>query len=229
MNEKFFGNELFLLYIYSVDIQKEFGAVKYHPEAIIDFPTYADLNNKIPNIMQYNILDILKNSPNFLREQYGCKICLYLNKDKQPKYVEKINDNVLFDNDEGKFFNVLLKISLMFYCKYNNFYGSIKNNSQTFAQKMYLINKKYIDQIKSFIHFKEVDEAIKTNSELKKNLANENFDYANFKRNLKKEILIEFFKMKKTDIDNKLSDNNLFDKSFKIIQKNFRLFPYTIV
>ena len=161
MNENFAGNYKSLLYIYSLGIEQKSNYIFYYPEAILEFSTNTDLFNKFPMILKEKILDKLAFEENYLISQYDCKICLNFNKNTSNKAQQQINEFDLYDNDKENYYNQLLIFSVLFYLKYINFYEQIKLFQNIGDGKMFLINKKYIEEIKLISQFNELDDAIK--------------------------------------------------------------------
>ena len=216
MDDKFLGNKLSLLYIYSFFIQQDLSEVKYCPEAILSFQNYSDLINNFQKITNEKIMNEIMNPQNRLTLNYSCKICLIFNQETMPEDTPQINDNDLYDNNEEKYINKLLKFSFLFNCNYKHLYLLLKNNGQNFEERMFLINKKYIDEIKLILHFNELEDIIQKHPELKNdfNRGDSSFLYK-IKSYLNRNILIEFFNTKKNDIKQKLNAQSLFNKSPK--------------
>ena len=216
LNDNFLGNNMYLLYIYSMKASSELYNINFHPEAILDFQTYANLFNGFSNIMSKNILDKINNSPNYLVQNYHCKICLIFNQSEQIDNASKINDSDLYNDDKNEYFNKLIDFSISFYFKFKKFYDSFKIFPPKPEEKLYLINKKYIDEIKLISHFEEINDAIIKNPKIKAYFDSnyENY-FSELKQSLDKKILIKFFLSQKLDIQQKLKKQNLFDKSPK--------------
>ena len=214
VNGNLIGNYKSLLYIYSLGIEQKSDYILYNPEAILEFSTDTDLFNKFPMILKEKILDKLAFQENYLTSQYECKICLNFNKNASNKDQQQINEFDLYDNDMENYYNQLLIFSVLFYLKYTNFYEQIKLFQNIGDGKMFLINIKYIDEIKLISQFNELDEAIKKNKEIVKNFDENDMNYLNkLKLSFGKDILIKFASIKKNDIKKKLDNPNLLDIS----------------
>ena len=214
-DDKFLGNKNSLLYIYSFYIQQDLGEIKYCPEAILCFQKYSDLINNFQKIINEKIMEEIMNPQNKLTK-YGCEICLNLNQDNQPQDTPQINDLDLYDNNKEKYINKLLEFSFSFNLNYKYLYLLLKNNGQHLEEKMFLINKKYIDEIKLITHFNELEDVIQKHPELKNDFNRKDSSYLyKLKSYLDRNILIEFFNTKKNDIKKKLNDQILFNKSSK--------------
>jgi len=221
INDNFLGNYMSLLYIYSMKVSPELHNINFYPEAILDFKTPNNLFNRFSSIMSENILDKINNSPNHLLQNYGCKLCLIFNQSEQSGNISKINDSELYNDNKNEYFNQLLDFSFRFYLKYKKLYDSIKIFPPKPEEKLYLINKRYIDEIKIISHFKELNDAINKNPNIKKYFELNNDSYfSELKRTLDKKILMEFYLSKKPNILQKLKNNDLFDKSPKHLYDN---------
>ena len=229
MDDKFLGNKNSLLYIYSFYIQQDLNGVKYCPEAILNFQSYSDLINNFQKITNEKIMDEIMNPQNRLTLNYGCKICLNFNQETLPEDTPQISDNDLYDNNKENYINKLLEFSFLFNCNYKHLYLLLKNNGQHFEEKMFLINKKYIDEIKLILHFNKLEDIIQKHPELKNDFkrGDSSFLYK-IKSYLDRNILIEFFNTKKSDIKQKLNAQILFDKSPKHLHNDIlnNLFYY---
>ena len=216
LNDNFCGNYSSLLYIYSLDFNSDRDEIKYSPEAILDFNTKNNLDKQFPLIIsKKNIMNDLIISPESISQIFVCKICLISKKDNDESE-KKLNDSNLYDNDNNKFYNKLIYFSLMFHLQSKNFYDSLKDGQSQRNMKVYLINNKYMNEIKSIFHLEDIADALKKNNEIEKNLIRQNMSYFTLlKGSLNKEVLIKFFKTKKNEIENKLNNPILFDKASK--------------
>ena len=216
MNENFVGNYSSLLYIYSADIKQELVCVNYSPKAIIEFKTDDDLNNNFPLITKEDILNKLKYSQSYLFSRYQCRNCLNLNQDIQNNDMQQLSDQYLYDNSADNYFNQLLTFSFLFCFKYKNFYNSIKKSQKQKEEKFYLINKKYLDEIKIISHFKDIEEVLEKYKEIEELYIKEDLNYfIKLKKFLGKNILKKIFEITKNSIKEKLENPNLIDKSSK--------------
>ena len=215
-NKNNVGDYMSFLYIYSSNIEHELTRLKYFPEAILAFKNDSDLLNKLPSLMKENIIEKLLNSKNNFKSSYGFKICLMFNETDKNKnnYIDKkISDDDLFDNNSNKYFNKLLNFSFQFTYVYNKFYYSNKPNQKQSAEIMYLINKNYIDEIKSLLHFGEISSALKMDKNIENLFFNEDMNYMkNLKKSLDRKTLIDFYNSEEKDIEKNLSKPELSKK-----------------
>ena len=221
ISESFCGNYMFLLYIYSCKFVSELGNINYNPEAILSFKTKDDLNNQFLKITKENIIDSIMHSQNNLTSKYGCEICLTFTPNNQIVNTNdetQLNDSILYNNDSNKYFNQLLHFSFYFWLKYKNYYESIKTSQTKIEAKIYLINKKYIDELKSILCFDEIGKVLKEHNEIKEYFIKGDINFFSIlKQFLDKKILKKFFTYKKIEILQKLNDPTLFDKSSKLL------------
>lgn len=128
---------------------------------------------------------------------------------------QQINDSNLYNNDKDEFFNKL-EFSFRFCFKYNSFYDSIKILKKQKEEKVYIINKKYIYEIKSICHFDEINNTLKKHEEIMEAFNKADYNYfIKLKKFLPKNTLIEFFSTKKADIKKRLDTPNIFKNSPK--------------
>ena len=216
MNEKCFSNHIFLLYIYSSVFQQKSDKVFYFPEIILKFQNYPDLINNFQTITKENIKEELIYKQEYFLSKYGCKICLISNRDNYNDNKQKINETDLYNNNSDTYFNKLLTFSLEFSIIYNNFYDSIKKITTETEKKIILINKKFIDEFKSIIHFKEIEEVLKNHNEIKTYFDIKDINYlSKMKQYLDRDVLVAFFNLKKNDFKERLKNPTLLDKQSK--------------
>ena len=142
-------------------------------------------------------MNYLKNKPDYFANLFNFEICLIRNSDNNND-TNKLIESDLYDNDPNKFYNKLIFLSFIIHLQYKNFYSSLKDTSAQKEEKIYLINKKYLDEIKSILHLEEIAKALnKSNEIIKKFFYNDIFDYALIKKNLDENILIQFLTTKK--------------------------------
>ena len=221
MKENSFGNYMQLLYVYSSNIQQEFDSVNYYPEIILDFPTYQDLIKTFPLITQENIMQNLKYNKNNFISKYKCKICLNLSKDNQSNSIEPINNSDTYEDDNNKYYNQFLKFSFLFSLKYINFYDSLKSIQNQKNEQIYLINKKFIDELKIITHFKEFIELLQQINDRKYFFTEaDKLDLPKLKRMLNNNVLKGFMNVNKNDILKKLANPILYDKTSKHLENN---------
>ena len=220
----FCGNYMSLLYIYSLDIKNDIVEIKSFPKAILNFKTDQNLNKQFSIIMKEDIMDNLRKIPYSFSNKYDFDICLIINEanndnnNRPEKKLSELNESSLYDNDKNKYYNQLIYFSFLFYMQYKNFYDSIKEILNQKEEKVYLINKKYIDEIKSILHMEEIANALNKNDKIEEKFLSQNFSFITLlKENLKNEVLIQFFTTKKNEVTNKLNNPILYDK----ISKNF--------
>ena len=228
LSENIFGNYWPLLYIYSLEEQKELGNLIYNPEVILEFRTSKDIIKNFPQIMKENILDKLINNENYLTNLYNCRISLnFIKNNKNDDTQKKINDSDIYDNDKDNYLNRILNFSFLFCFKYNSFYDSIKNLDK--EEIVYIINKKYIDEIKFICHFNEINDIIKKHKEIVEAFNKEDDNYLRkLTKFLEKNTLIKFFSTKKKDIKQRLNNSNMNKKPPKHLNndKSNNLFYY---
>ena len=214
LNDNFCRNDLSLFYLYSAIKNQESDSISYYPEAILDFKTKENLFNKFSSIMKEDILYNLINTPQYLKLNNKFEILLIFNKDQKNEDAHNLNSQYLDDNDPNKFSNKLLVFSFLFYSNYKNFYNSLKAYQKQ-NEKLFLINKKYIDEIKVFSQFYEIESILRRNIKLRSYL-NKN-ELTNIKE-LKHFLDINFLKKfyyEKSDINKILSNIIFFNKSSK--------------
>ena len=196
---------IILFYIYSLSEQEESNIINYHPEAVLNFQDTRNFNNQFSKIMTENIMDNIMKYPYSFTNEFKCKHFLLSDKNKEPQdsQIQPINNSLfLGDNSKDKFWNGLLSISYRFYLEYNNFYDSMKILKKIGEEKFYLINKKYIDEIKKITHFDKFKETLKNDNEIKNLFYQGNIDYlVKLKKSLSNEILTEFYVSKREDIE----------------------------
>ena len=227
---KFCDNNNTFLYIYSLSEQEESNIINYHPEAVLNFQDTRNFNNQFSKIMTENIMDNIMKYPYSFTNEFQCKHFLLSDKNKEPQdsQIKPINNSLfLSDNSKDKFWNELLSISYRFYLEYNNFYDSMKILKKIGGEKFYLINKKYIDEIKKIAHFDKFKETLKNDNEIKNRFYQGNIDYlVKLKKSLSNEILTEFYVSKREDIEKNLNIVNIYDKRSKYFSSSEKLYYY---
>ena len=203
------------LYIYSYDEKKE---INYYPELILDFKTFENLNNNFKNIIKEDFINkILNGEQQNMRSNYNCNIYLINSQYKGMKETEDISNSDLNNNNKNKECMKLLSVSFRFTYEYMNYYNFLKSNqSQNIEESIYLINKKYIDEIKSISLFEEISVIIKMKKEIIEKFKNSDVNYLDkLKECLTKKSFDILNNLTKKEIELKLENKNLFDKSAK--------------
>ena len=232
--KNFCGNYMSLLYIYSYIEKSESEGINYLPEAILDFGTSKNIIDQLPKIMKENImLKLLTGNKQNICIIYNCRICLLLAENTSNNNRTPLEGSSLYDKDlssSSEYYNQLLLNSFKFYIEYTNFYDSLKSSlKQNVEEKIYLINKKYIDEIKSITQFIEFEEFEKKNNQLK--------SYSNIRKTLllkkieellPKDVLDKFKISHKNKIEQRLEDKDLYNKFPKHLpnNQNTNLFYY---
>ena len=227
LSENFLGNYLSLLYIYSIKEQHEIESINYFPEAILKFQTSSDIVKQLPKLIKENIMHyLLKGKSRYISIIYECNICLIFNSNQNEDQSSKINNENLSNDASSIFLNKLLLYSFQFYNEYSNFYYSIKlYQKKNVEEKLYLINKKYIDELKSISQFEELKRACQTNQEIKGYLNNGNINsdkkfLDKLKQLLNQNNLNQFMKYNRNDIEQRLGVTSLYDISTRYIQNS---------
>ena len=227
LSENFCGNNMSLLYIYSLKEQPEIESINYFPEAILGFETSGDINKQLPGLIKENImLYLLKGQSNYISIKYECKICLIFNANQNEEPNSKINSENLPNDASLKFLNKLLLYSFEFYNEYSNFYYSIKLfQKKNVEEKIYLINKKYIDELKSISQFDEFYRVWRTHPEIKGYLNNGDINsdqkfLDRLKQLLNPNNLNQFKKYNINDIEQRLGVTSLYDIPTRYIQNS---------
>ena len=214
LNDIFCDNNMSLFYLYSYLYVQESGNLNYYPEAILDFKNKENLLKQFSSIMKEDILYNLMNTKDLILLSYKCKVCLIFNLQNNNGDSSEIKSPNIYDDDPNKYFNKFLDFSFSFYKNYKDFYGSI-GKLQTKNDEMFLINKKYIDEIKLISQFKEIDNTIQNKKELNSYLIkNEIIDIKQIKKYLDKEFLEKFF-YAQSFIENLLNEKDFFNLSSK--------------
>ena len=212
LKDNFFGNYKSLLYIYSLNFSNDYNEIIYTPEAILDFKTNTDLNKQFPLIMKEKIIHDLRNYSHTLSVSYGFEICLISKRDNNNSGAN-LKDSEIYDNDKNKYYNQLIFHSLIFYLQSKNFY----EQEYQVEEKVYLINKYYMNEIKSILQLEEIAEVLKNNNEIEKKLfAKDSSVLTLLKKSLKKTALDRFCATNKNDLINKLNNSPLYDLTSKI-------------
>ena len=201
----FCGNNMPLFYLYSAKNNQETNSINFYPEAILDFQTPENLFNKFSTVIKEDILYNLNKTPQYFLPNYNCKICLIFNQGKESVHPTILNNQHLIDNDSNKYSNQLLTFSFLFYINYQNFYDSLRM-FQAQSGKIFLINKKYSDEIKRILQ---------TNSQLKSYLINKGTTNIKELKHFLDDKFLKKFSYEKFEIERILNDNMLFNKSPK--------------
>ena len=206
------------LYIYSYFDNIEKYDVYYFPEVIIDFHTFQNLNNHFQSLIRENILNqILIGKTQYICSMYECDVYLINSPNNGESNIDDINISDLNTKDKDEEFKRILSLSFQFTNEYSNFYDFLKTYKiQNIEQKIYLINKNYIDEIKTISNFIEISKILKENKEKNETFKNGNFNYsALLKESLKNETLNSLYNLSMEKIEQKLQNKNLFDKAAK--------------
>jgi len=222
MKEQFCDNYMSLLYIYSCKNNPETDAVSYLPEAILDFKNSKNIINQFPIIMKENILNKINKNGNYFFKNFSCSVCLNFVQNAQED-TNQISDSYLYDDDKNKYFNKLLNFSFLFYLKYRNFYQSVqKFQNQKEEKIIYLINKNYIDEIKSISYFYEIKDTLKNHKEIEEDFIKGLNYLMKLKLFLDKDVLIKFFCSKRDIINQKFENPNLIDRTPKYFNNDHK-------
>ena len=237
------NNKLYLAYIYSIENNsiEKFGNVNFNIKYILSFKYPSELFNNFREIIKKNISLECDN----FGEQFENKFNLKIHRNYQSKNgatptdpisnsnslnISQINQNKLFnginicefykDNNKEKFWNELLYISFKFCLQYKNFYNSVeKYLKERRNEYAYIINKKYMDKIKSIAHFDELSTIIAQNEKIKNDFSSN--DYSNFliglKTSLNSDSCLQYYQMKDREIYNKLKFPNLYQMERKYL------------
>ena len=110
---------------------------------------------------------------------YECDVYLINSPNNGESNIDDINISDLNTKDKDEEFKRILSLSFQFTNEYSNFYDFLKTYKiQNIEQKIYLINKNYIDEIKTISNFIEISKILKENKEKNETFKNGNFNYS---------------------------------------------------
>jgi len=203
-NKKLFlDNELYLIYIYSME--KSYGSIKnmnFKPDIILSFSNYSDFINNQKDIFSIDIKDNCKTSNSDFKNIYKLKIHLL-----------EGNQNKENQNKLDKIITILVQL----YKEYLNIKSkmNIKDSDfSNFSQKKgnyYIINKIFINDFEEIVNYKEIKSILDKNNNLYLYFDNQKEEcLKKIKNELKENI------SKLVDIENDLIFKKFDSKTYKV-------------
>ena len=166
INNNFFKEKEELFFIYECSLNKNNqNELEYITEKLISFDNKSERDKYFDIIInRENITKINDNNFKFNNNKYEGKFINIIkdnefNKNKQLEFSSEENNKKAKENIYIKYAIILSK----FYSS-TEFYPQARQKSMEF----YLINKKYMDELKEILHFKEIDGVIKKSIETNK-------------------------------------------------------------
>ena len=219
-DKNFYGKNISLLFIYSLNSGQELDTIdfNYKLEVILNFKKTNDLNGIFGKIIkEENILEQLNKNKNNLIDKYGCEIYSMFSEDNKTSDNHQSTETESAMNTE-RFFNQHIYFAFIFSFQYNNFYDSIESLKKTKEEKIYLINKTYIEEMKYIFGINKIIDIIKEIPDLIKDL--KKLDFSKLKNYLNVDILNKFKLITAEDIKQKLNTPKCCDKSAKHLNNN---------
>ena len=231
----FLNNQLYLIFVYRMEntIIKE---LNFNLDAILYVKYLSDIDNKFSEILKVNIL--LSCYTNLKEFEDKFKLKVFLNKDNKDNkdyisnitsglYNESLNDS---ENQKKLDYNLLNLTKI-----YNEFLNLTKKIRETMSEfpyqdseKYYLINNKYINDLKEILHFKKIENVLTTS--MKDFYININYNPQDFLNKLKSS-LSDSIKKELIDIEkitgfSKFNDLKPYELQKTFYEKNKNLYYY---
>jgi ubiquitin C-terminal hydrolase len=231
----FLENQLHLIFIYSMDTI--LNGMNYNLEAILSFKYLND--NNFSEILNKNIfLNCKTHLKEFENEFILFSLKIFLNKDNKnnkdniSNITPGLNNELLNDSENQKSLDNNLLNLVKIYDEILNLTKKICEPTSEFpyqdSEKYYLINNKYINDLKEILHFKKIENVLTTS--MKDFYININYNPQDFLNKLKSS-LSDSIKKELIDIEkitgfSKFNDLKPYELQKTFYEKNKNLYYY---